>query len=108
MRFVMMDTAERFSQREGQRLPCLETDEQGSRQSRSLSCGNCVQLLGCDACLDKSGMRYGQKISQVFAGGKFRNDAAIFGVHLDLRRNHGGANHAIAHDGGTGFIAGSF
>ncbi len=44
----------------------------------------------------------------MFACGEFRDDAAILRVHLDLRRNHGGANHAITHDGGTGFITGSF
>lgn len=108
MRFVMMDADERFSQSECERLTRFETDEQRRGQSRSLRCGNGIELRGSDASLAQSGLRYGQKVSQMFARGKFRNDAAIFSVHLDLRRNHGGANHAIAHDGGTGFIAGSF
>ena len=84
MRFVMMDTDERFSQSECERLPCLETDEQGSGQSRSLSCGNGIELRGCDVSLAQSGLRYGQEVPQMFTRREFRNDAAILGVHLDL------------------------
>jgi hypothetical protein len=50
----------------------------------------------------------GHQISQVFAGGKFRHDAAVFGVQLDLRGDGAGQNPAVAHDGGAGFVAGSF
>jgi hypothetical protein len=44
----------------------------------------------------------------MFAGGQFRHDAAVFGVQLDLRGDGAGQNPAVAHDGGAGFIAGSF
>ena len=51
MRFVMMDADERFSQSECERLTRFETDEQRCGQSRSLSCGNGIELRGCDASL---------------------------------------------------------
>ena len=85
MRFVMMDSNERFSQREGEGLSRFETDEQGGGQTRTLRGGNGIQFCGGDASLVQSGLRYGQKVSQMFACGKFRNNAAIFSVHLDLR-----------------------
>jgi hypothetical protein len=44
----------------------------------------------------------------MFAGGQFRHNAAVFGVQLDLRGDGAGQNPAVAHDGGAGFIAGSF
>jgi hypothetical protein len=44
----------------------------------------------------------------MFAGGKFRHNAAVFGMHLDLRGDGAGQNLAIAHNRGAGFVAGSF
>ena len=44
----------------------------------------------------------------MFAGGKFRHHATVFGVQLDLRGDGAGQDPAIAHDGGAGFVAGSF
>src|ERR1017187_6114498 len=44
----------------------------------------------------------------MFAGGKFRHHAAVFRMQLDLRRSRIGQNPAVAHDGGAGFVAGSF
>ena len=44
----------------------------------------------------------------MFAGGQFGHDAAVFGVQLDLRGNDAGQDPAVAHDGGAGFVAGSF
>ena len=44
----------------------------------------------------------------MFARGEFRHHAAVFGVQLNLRRNRVGQNFSVAHDGGAGFVAGSF
>jgi hypothetical protein len=50
----------------------------------------------------------GNQIPQMFAGGQFRHNAAVFGVQLDLRGDGAGQNPAVAHDRGAGFVAGSF
>src|SRR5687767_10891192 len=39
---------------------------------------------------------------------QFRNDAAVFRVKFDLRRNNVRQHRPIAHDSSAGFIAGSF
>ena len=44
----------------------------------------------------------------MFTGGEFGHHAAVFGVQFDLRGNSAGQNPAVAHDGGAGFVAGSF
>ena len=54
------------------------------------------------------GLRDGNQIPQMFARGQFRHDAAVFGVQFDLRGDGVGQDSSVAHDGGAGFVAGSF
>ena len=51
----------------------------------------------------------GNDIAQVFAGGEFRDDAAVFAMNFDLGGDDAG-EHAFAtsDDRGRGFIAGRF
>ena len=108
MRFVMVDADERFPQGERDGLRGLESDEQGHRQTRPLRGGNGVELLRLHTRFAQRGLHDGNQIPQMFAGGEFRHDAAVFGVQLDLRGDGAGQNPAVAHDGGAGFVAGSF
>ncbi len=56
----------------------------------------------------QGGVRDGQEILEMFAGGEFRHHAAVFLMQFDLRGNHVGQDDPVAHHGGAGFIAGSF
>jgi len=104
----MIDADEWFVQRERRRLRRLQPDEQGVGQSRPLRRRHGVELLNGNARLAQRGLRDGQKIFQVFARGEFRHHAAVFRVQLDLRGDDVGQDFPVAHDGGAGFIAGSF
>ena len=85
MRFVMMNTDEWFSQREGNRLPGLESDEQRRGQTRALCRCNGRELSYGNPRIGQRRLRDWQKVAEMFARGEFGNDATVFGVHLDLR-----------------------
>jgi hypothetical protein len=108
MRLVMVDADEWFPQGERDGLRDLASDEQGQRQTRSLRGGDGIELPRLDIRIAQRGLHDGNQIPQMFAGGQFRHNAAVFGVQLDLRGDGAGQNPAVAHDGGAGFIAGSF
>ena len=108
MRLVMIDADERFVQRKRQRLRRLETNQQRDAQTRPLRGRDGVKLLCGNFGLTQSRLRDGQKIFQMFPRREFGNDAAVFRVEFYLRRNHIRQDTAIAHDGGAGFITGSF
>jgi hypothetical protein len=51
----------------------------------------------------------GQQLADVIAGGQFRDDAAIFGVHLDLAEQPMGEQASLTVEyGGSGLVAGCF
>jgi hypothetical protein len=108
MRFVMVDANEWFPQGKRDGLRGLESYEQGHRQTRPLRGRNRIKLSRLDTRFVQRGLHDGNQIPQMFAGGKFRHDTAIFGVQLDLRGDGAGQNPAVAHNGGAGFVAGSF
>jgi hypothetical protein len=108
MGLVMIDADERFPQGERDGLRGLESDEQGRRQTRPLRGGDGVELSRLHPRFMQRGLHDGNQIPQMFAGGKFRHDAAVFGVQLDLRGDGAGQNPAVAHDRGAGFVAGGF
>jgi hypothetical protein len=70
--------------------------------------GDGIELFRFDTRFAKRALRDGHQVPQMFAGGQFRHDAAVFRVQLDLRGNGAGQNPAVPHDRGAGFIAGSF
>jgi hypothetical protein len=108
MRLVMVDADEWFPQGEGDGLGRLKTNQQRHGQARSLRGGNGIELNRFDTRFAKCALRDWHQITQMFAGGQFRHDAAVFSVQLDLRGDGAGQNRAVAHDCGAGFIAGSF
>ncbi len=105
VRFVMMNSDERFSQSKSQRLAGLETGHESARQAGALCCGNSVDLPGRLSGSMKGRSRYGEKVSEVLPRGEFRNDTAIFGVQLHLRRNDIGQHLAVLNNRHTGLIA---
>lgn len=107
MCLVMVDAEEGFAQRVGESLAGLKTDDEGRREAWALSSGNCVESGGLDTGEMKRLPCYGDQVAKVFASGEFGNDAAIFGVHGDLRGDDAGEDGAITNDGDAGFIAGS-
>ena len=108
MRLVMVDSDKWFSQSERDGLRGLESNEQGHRQARPLRSGNSVELPRLHTRIAQRGLHDGNQIPQMFPCGKFRHHAAVFGVQLDLRGDGAGQNPAVAHDGGAGFITGTF
>jgi hypothetical protein len=70
--------------------------------------GDGIKLLRLHTRFVQCSLDDGHQIPQMFAGGQFRHNAAVFGVQLDLRGDGAGQNPAVAHDGGAGFVAGSF
>ena len=60
------------------------------------------------AGLTQRGLRDGQKIFQVFARGQFGNDAAVFGMQLNLRRNGVCQDFSVTHNRGARLVAGGF
>jgi hypothetical protein len=108
MRFVMVDAHKWFAQGKRDGLRGLESNEQGHRQTRPPRGSNSVELSRLHTRLVQRGLHDRNQIPQMFAGGKFRHDAAVFGVQLDLRGDGAGQNPAVAHDGGAGFITGTF
>ena len=108
MCFVMVDADERFPQGKRDGLRGLESDKQGHRQPRPLRGGNGIKLSRLHIRFTQRGLHDGHQIPQMFAGGQFWHDATIFCVQIDLRGDGAGQNPPVTHDGGTGFIAGSF
>ena len=108
MCLVVVDPDQWFPQGERNGLRGLESDEQGHGQARPLRGGHGIKLPRLHACFAQCGLHDGDQVPQMFAGGKFRHDTAVFGVQLDLLGDGAGQNPAVAHDCGAGFIAGSF
>ena len=108
MRLVMVDAHEWFPQGERDGLRGLESNEQGHRQARPLRGGNSIKFFRRHVRFAQRGLHHRDQVAQMFAGGKFRHDAAVFGVQFDLRGDGAGQNPAVAHDRGAGFVAGSF
>ena len=51
----------------------------------------------------------GDDLAEVFAGGEFGDDAAVFAVDVDLGGDDAGEDvAAVGDDGGGGFVAGGF
>ena len=84
------------------------THEQGTDKPGALRCCNRVQAVGAGSRFAQGGSGDGNQISQMFARGQFRHDAAVFGVQLDLRGNDIGQHPAVAHNRGAGFVARGF
>ena len=85
---MMMNAEERLAQSIGKGLPGFETDEQRRGQARALRGGDSIQLARGDSCFGQCGGGHREEVAQMFAGGQFGNDAAIFRVEFDLRGNH--------------------
>lgn len=89
----------------GEGLAGLETNHQGRGEAGSLSGGDGLQIGWDDAGAGECFPRDGEEIAEMLAGGELGDDAAVFGMELDLGRNHAGEDGAIADDGDAGFIA---
>jgi hypothetical protein len=89
----------------GESLAGLETDHQGRRKAGTLCGGYGLQIGWDDAGAREGFARDGEEIAEMLAGGELGDDAAVFGMELDLRGNHAGEDGAIADDGDAGFIA---
>ena len=53
-------------------------------------------------------MRDRQQVPEVLARRELGDDAAVFGVELELRGDDVSEHRAVAHDSGAGFVAGCF
>ncbi len=82
----------RFLQGEGHGLAGFETDEQRAGQTRAAGGGDSVQVGSFYPGSLKGVLGDGRQIAQVFAGGEFGHDAAVFGMELNLGGNDVGEN----------------
>ena len=108
VRFVMVNSVERFCEREGGGLSRLQADHECVGKAGALRGGDGVDLAGCDLGLGQSGLSDGKPIAQMLARGQLGHDASVFGMQLNLRRDNVGEDLAIAHDRGAGLVARSF
>ena len=109
VRFWLVVNAEKwFAQTERKGLRGFQADEQRARQAGALGGGDGVEVGGREAGLAEDFARDGQEVAEMFAGGKFGNDAAVFGVHGGLGGNDVGEDGAVADDRGAGFVARGF
>ena len=96
---------------EGEGFGGGDADEQAADEAGAVGDGDCIKLFGGfgDAGGGEGFIDDGVEGFKVSAGGDFRDDAAEFGVEVDLRGDDIGEDvAAIAHDGGGGFITGGF
>ena len=105
----MVHGEERLAQREGESFAVGEANEQGADEARALSDGDGVEIVQGDVRLVDGFADDWDDLAEMFAGGKFGDDPAVFAVNFDLGRDHAGEDaFAVGDDGGGGFVAGGF
>lgn len=83
--------------------------EKCADEARALSDGDGVYVGELQISLRERFADYRDDLAQVFAGGEFGDDAAVFLVDVDLRGDDVGEDvEAVGDDGGCGFVAGGF
>lgn len=70
--------------------------------------GDGVEVGGGEAGLAEDFAGDGEEVAEMFAGGEFGDDAAVFGVEGGLTGDDVGENGAVTDEGGAGFVAGGF
>jgi len=84
-------------------------DEEAAGEAGAAGAGNGVDVIegavrGGEGFLDD-----GDDLEQVLAAGDLGDNAAVFGVQIDLGRDDGRQGHAaVFDDGGSGLVAGGF
>ncbi len=105
----MVHGDERLAQREGESFSVSDADEQSADQAGTLGDGDGIEVLQSDAGLLDGFADDRDDLAEMFAGGEFRDDSAVFSVNFDLGRDDAGENaFAVGDDGGGGFVAGRF
>ncbi len=105
----MIDAQQRLIRRQRQALGVIDADQQRTDQTRSARHGDGVKLRRGHAGVVQRLIDDVADRLDVGARGEFREDAAVFGVQVDLRGDDVGDNRlAVDHDGGGGLVAGRF
>jgi len=105
----VVDGDEGFLPGEGKGFGGGGADEEAADEAGAVGDGDGVEFAGggLNACGIKSLIDDGVEAFEVGAGGDFGDDAAEFGVEVDLGRDDVGEDFAaVTDDGGGGFIAG--
>lgn len=105
----VIDGDERFVQSGGESLCIGDADKECAGEAGALGDGDGVYVGELQIGLREGFADYGDDLAEVFAGGEFGDDAAVFLVDVDLRGDDVGKDvEAVGDDGGGGFVAGGF
>ena len=105
--FEVVDAHQRGLLGEGEALRRVHADEEGARESGAVGDGDTVEVAQLYRRLLHGLPDDGVEREHVLARGELRNDAAVLGVHLDLRRDDVGVDGPpVLDDGGGRLVAG--
>ncbi len=104
--FDVIDGDQRDVATEGEGLGVGDADQQRADEAGAWSHGDGVERGPIDIGVFERLTDGGDDGAEVFPRGEFGDDAAVFGVSIELRSDHAGQNaSAIGNNGGCGFIA---
>ena len=107
MPFEVVDAHQRGLFGEGEALRRVHADEEGARESGAVGDGDPVEVAQLYRRLLHGLPDDRVEREHVLSGGELRDDAAVLGVHLDLRRDDVGVDRPpVLDDGGGRLVAG--
>ena len=105
----VVDGDERFIQGGRESLAVGDAYEERADEAWALGDRDGVYVGELQIGLREGFADYWDDLAEVFAGGEFGDDAAVFLVDVDLRGDDVGEDvEAVGDDGGGGFVAGGF
>ena len=112
MAFHVIDPEEGFSGSRGESFGVCEADEEGGGEAGTAGSGECGDVIESNSGVLECLLHEGANPLGVIATGDLGDDAAVFAMDLDLRRDERGQEYrrvALApDDGDRRFVAGGF